>query len=106
VPSGQVVTGVPAVTVNPTVSVGGINATLISAVLSPGSAGLYQVAIQIPDSVADGDLPVVAEVQGVAVKEALVRPLLTACTLTALLERDRPSRWLCPLTLRGLALPR
>jgi uncharacterized protein (TIGR03437 family) len=65
VPSGQVVTGAPAVVTNPAVTVGGINAPLISAVLSPGSAGLYQIAIQIPDSVPNGDLPVVAQVQGV-----------------------------------------
>ena len=64
-PSGQVVTGAPAVVTNPAVTVGSINAPLISAVLSPGSAGLYQIAIQIPDSVPNGDLPVVAQVQGV-----------------------------------------
>jgi len=65
VPSGQVVTGAPALVANPTVTVGGVTARLISAVLSPGNAGLYQIAIQIPDSVPDGDLPVVAQVQGV-----------------------------------------
>jgi uncharacterized protein (TIGR03437 family) len=65
VPSGQVVTGAPAVVTNPAVTVGSINAPLISAVLSPGSAGLYQIAIQIPDLVPNGDLSVVAQVQGV-----------------------------------------
>jgi uncharacterized protein (TIGR03437 family) len=64
-PSGQVVTGAPAVVVNPTVTVGGINAPLVSAVLSPGFVGLYQVAIQIPDSAPNGDLPLVGQVQGV-----------------------------------------
>jgi uncharacterized protein (TIGR03437 family) len=65
VPSDQVVTGAPALVANPSVTVGGVTAPLISAVLSPGNAGLYQIAIQIPDSVPNGDLPVVALVQGI-----------------------------------------
>ncbi len=53
-------------TANPvTVTVGGINATVFGAALAPGFAGLYQVAIQVPDSAPNGDLPVVATVNGV-----------------------------------------
>ena len=37
---------------------------LNSAVLAPGFAGLYQVAIQIPLSLTNGDYPVVATVNG------------------------------------------
>jgi uncharacterized protein (TIGR03437 family) len=48
-----------------TVTVGGIPAQVYGAALAPGSAGLYQVAIQIPTSAPDGDLPVVANVGGV-----------------------------------------
>ena len=52
-------------TANPvTVTVGGTNATVFGAALAPGFAGLYQVAIQIPSSAPDGDLPVVATVNG------------------------------------------
>jgi uncharacterized protein (TIGR03437 family) len=47
-----------------TVTVGGTNATVYGAALAPGFAGLYQVAIQIPASAPDGDLPVVATVNG------------------------------------------
>ena len=50
-----------------TVTVGGVNAPVYggTAVLSPGYAGLYQVAIQIPDSAPDGDARVRATVGGV-----------------------------------------
>jgi uncharacterized protein (TIGR03437 family) len=33
--------------------------------LAPGDAGLYQIAIQIPASLANGDYPVVATIAGV-----------------------------------------
>jgi len=47
-----------------TVTVGGTAATVYGAALAPGYAGLYQVAIQIPGSLANGDYPVVATVLG------------------------------------------
>ena len=47
-----------------TVTVGGATATVWGAALAPGSAGLYQVAIAIPTSLANGDYPVVATVGG------------------------------------------
>lgn len=49
-----------------TVTVGGIDATVYSAVLSPGFAGLYQIAIQVPLSAPNGDLPIVAQINGAA----------------------------------------
>jgi uncharacterized protein (TIGR03437 family) len=53
-------------TANPvTVTVGGTGATVFGAALSPGFAGLYQIAIQIPANAPDGDLPLVASVGGV-----------------------------------------
>ena len=52
-------TTLPAVTIN------NIPATVYGAALAPGFAGLYQVAIQIPDSIADGDWPVQATIGGV-----------------------------------------
>ena len=52
-------------TANPvTVTVGNQNATVFGAALAPGFAALYQVAIQIPASLADGDYPVVAAAGG------------------------------------------
>ncbi len=47
-----------------TVTVNATPATVFGAALAPGFAGLYQVAIQIPASAPDGDLPVVATING------------------------------------------
>jgi uncharacterized protein (TIGR03437 family) len=47
------------------VTVGNKPATVYGAALAPGYAGLYQVAIQIPASLANGDYPVVATISGV-----------------------------------------
>jgi uncharacterized protein (TIGR03437 family) len=53
-------------TANPvTVTVGGMPAVVYGAALAPGFAGLYQVAIQIPASLSNGDYPVTATVDGV-----------------------------------------
>jgi uncharacterized protein (TIGR03437 family) len=50
---------VPAITIN------NAPATVFGAALSPGSAGLFQIAIQVPDTLADGDWPVQAAIGGV-----------------------------------------
>lgn len=47
-----------------TVTVGTTPATVEGAALAPGFAALYQIAVQIPDSLADGDYPIVATVSG------------------------------------------
>lgn len=49
-----------------TVTIGKQPATVYGAALAPGLAGLYQIAIQIPASLATGDYPVVATVDGVS----------------------------------------
>jgi uncharacterized protein (TIGR03437 family) len=49
-----------------TVTVAGVPATVVGAALAPGNAGLYQIAVQVPGSVADGDQPLMAEVSGMA----------------------------------------
>lgn len=64
-PAGQTVTGAPALVANPTVTVGGVNADIVAAVLSPASAGLYLIAIRVPATATNGDLPVVAAIGGV-----------------------------------------
>lgn len=48
-----------------TVTIGNVAATVIGAAISPGNPGLYQIAVQVPLSVPDGDLPVAAQVNGV-----------------------------------------
>jgi uncharacterized protein (TIGR03437 family) len=48
----------------PAVTVGNISAPVYGAALAPGDAGLYQVAIQVPGSISDGDWPVQTTVGG------------------------------------------
>jgi cardiolipin synthase len=60
VPSGTTYNTTSAVTV----TLGATPATVYGAALAPGFAALYQVAILIPDSLADGDYPVIATVSG------------------------------------------
>jgi uncharacterized protein (TIGR03437 family) len=47
------------------VTIGNVAATVESASISPGSPGLYQIAVRVPASVPDGDLPVIAQVTGI-----------------------------------------
>jgi uncharacterized protein (TIGR03437 family) len=49
----------------PVVTIGNISAVVYGAALAPGSVGLYQIAIQVPLSLADGDWPVQAMIGGV-----------------------------------------
>ena len=49
----------------PSVLIGGVPAQVVSATLTPGQAGLYQIAVQVPDGLADGDQPVTMQVNGV-----------------------------------------
>jgi uncharacterized protein (TIGR03437 family) len=66
--SGQLVpsTQLYSVTNPPTITVGGVQATVYGAALAPGFAGLYQIAIQIPATVASGDQPVIAQIGSVS----------------------------------------
>lgn len=45
----------------PLVTIGGVGANVIGAALAPGYAGLYQVSIQVPSSLGDGDQPIVLQ---------------------------------------------
>jgi uncharacterized protein (TIGR03437 family) len=49
----------------PTITLNNLLVTVDGAALAPGFAGLYQVAIQVPSSMADGDWPVEATIGGV-----------------------------------------
>ena len=48
-----------------TVTVGGVQATVYGAALAPGYAGLYQIALQVPATLTNGDYSVVATIGGV-----------------------------------------
>jgi mannan endo-1,4-beta-mannosidase len=48
-----------------TVTLGSTPATVLATALSPGLAGVYQVAIAVPSGLANGDYPIVATVGGV-----------------------------------------
>ena len=48
------------------VTIGGVEATFIGAALAPGFSSLYQIAVQVPTSVSDGDQPVIATIEGVS----------------------------------------
>ena len=50
----------------PNVTINNVQATVFGAALAPGFAGLYQVAIQVPSSLADGTWPLVATIGGVS----------------------------------------
>jgi uncharacterized protein (TIGR03437 family) len=46
------------------ITINNVAATVYGAALAPGFAGLYQVAIQVPTSLGDGDWPVIASIGG------------------------------------------
>jgi len=54
------------------VKIGTADASVFGAALSPGFAGLYQVAIQVPAGMADGDYPITATVSGVTSPDGVV----------------------------------
>lgn len=51
---------------SPLVTIGNLPALVYGAALASGSVGLYQIAIQVPPSLADGDWPIQATIGGVA----------------------------------------
>ena len=56
----------------PTVTINNISATVYGAALAPGFAGLYQVAIQVPSFLTDGDYPIQASIGGVQSPSGIV----------------------------------
>jgi uncharacterized protein (TIGR03437 family) len=62
-PAAAIVSGVP-IAPTPTVTVGGISVPVLNSILAAGSAGLYQIAIQLPANVPTGAVVVQASVGG------------------------------------------
>jgi len=56
----------------PVIALNGAPITVFGAALAPGFAGLYQIAVQVPPSIADGDWPILATVGGVASASGVV----------------------------------
>lgn len=67
VPAGQNTPTSPVATPTSTITIliGNISAQVLGAALTPGNAGVYQIAIQVPPGAPNGDLPIVAQVGGV-----------------------------------------
>ena len=63
-PSGWVVSNANPTVNIPAITVGGVAAQVLGAALSPGSAGLYQINIVVPN-VSNGDQPINMQVAGV-----------------------------------------
>jgi len=59
---GQVPAAPASLATLPQVTIGGAAATVVSAGIVPGSAGLYQVNVQVPSDAANGDLPLIVQV--------------------------------------------
>jgi uncharacterized protein (TIGR03437 family) len=57
-----------------TVTINNVPATVYGAALAPGYAGLYQVAIQVPTSLANGDWPIVATMGSAALFDVTSSP--------------------------------
>ncbi len=58
---GQVPLQAASVVNLPQVTIGGSPATVVSGGIVPGTAGLYQIAVQVPANTANGDQPVVVQ---------------------------------------------
>jgi len=65
VAAGTVVAGAPAVVTAPTVTIGGMAVPVVDTILTAGSAGLYQITIQLPANIPTGAVAVQASVGGV-----------------------------------------
>jgi uncharacterized protein (TIGR03437 family) len=56
----------------PTIDIDKVPTKVLGAALAPGFAGLYQVAIEVPSSLGNGDLPIVATIGGVSLPNGMV----------------------------------
>jgi uncharacterized protein (TIGR03437 family) len=63
-PSGQLITAASPAASMPAVTVGGVSVSVIGATITPGTVSVYQIEIQLPQSIGLGDQPVVASIGG------------------------------------------
>jgi len=70
--TGQVPTIASPLATLPTITVGGVAASVTADSILPGAAGVYQFAVQIPAAAADGDQHVVATQGGVGSAPTLI----------------------------------
>lgn len=56
----------------PTIDINKVPAKVLGAALAPGFAGLYQVAIEVPSTLGNGDWPLVATIGGVSSPNGMV----------------------------------
>jgi uncharacterized protein (TIGR03437 family) len=63
-PGGTIVSGAPVTSTLPVVTVGGMQVPVVSSVLTTGTAGLYQITIQLPADVPTGTPAVQASIDG------------------------------------------
>jgi uncharacterized protein (TIGR03437 family) len=66
VSAGTVVSGAPATSTLPVVTVGGLAVPVVSSVLSTGTVGLYQITVQLPANVPPGTVAIQASIDGVS----------------------------------------
>ena len=64
-PVGTIVSGAPPTATLPIVTIGGMKVQVISSVMTSGSAGLYQITVQLPANVPTGTPAVQASIGGV-----------------------------------------
>jgi uncharacterized protein (TIGR03437 family) len=61
---GQLTSGAHPVTTLPAITIGNLQARVFGVALSPGFAGLYQIAVEVPAALSNGDQPVLVQVGG------------------------------------------
>jgi len=84
-------------TVPPSVSVGGVPATVISSALTPGEVGMYQVSFVVPTVASWGDsVPVVLSIGGVS-----SNPVDVALTVPFSTDESNPLAVSLPLSFSG-----
>ena len=69
---GQLPSAAASLVTLPQVTIGGATATVVSAGVSAGSAGVYQIAVQVPPDAPNGDLPLVVQVGTASSVPALI----------------------------------
>ena len=70
-PAGVEVSGAPATATLPVLTVGGVQVQVLGAALAPGTAGLYQITVQLPANVPTGTVAVQASIGGASTQSGV-----------------------------------